>query len=135
MQGTPVSMQLMPTYENCLEDVFGFLQERVEFARQRGVQWLAVDPGIGFGKSLEHNLNLMSPQGINKLMELGLPVLIGLSRKSFLKALAERSNSYPVFDSTQAEMQWRDQQSESWERSCVAAGARIIRTHVIKTFT
>ncbi len=134
MQGTPASMQMSPTYNNCTEDVFSFLKERVTFARQCGVQWLAVDPGIGFGKSLEHNLSLLSTEGINKLCELGLPVLIGLSRKSFLKALAERSNSYPVFDSPLEEMKWRDQQSEFWERSCIAAGARIIRTHVIKTF-
>ncbi|MBM3382561.1 MAG: dihydropteroate synthase [Betaproteobacteria bacterium] len=132
MQGTPSNMQRHPNYENCVDEVALFLQERIEFARNCGVHWVAVDPGIGFGKTLAHNLELLCPAALAKLNELGAPVLIGLSRKSFLKMLAEAQNALPLFASKEAEMQWRDQQSALWEENCVNWGARIIRTHVIK---
>lgn len=132
MQGTPSDMQRHPTYANCVDEVALFLRERMEFARSCGVQWVAVDPGIGFGKTLAHNLELLSPAALAKLNELGAPVLIGLSRKSFLKILAEAQNALPMFASKEAEMQWRDQQSALWEKNCVNWGARIIRTHIIK---
>ncbi|MEN9530058.1 MAG: hypothetical protein RI932_1931 [Pseudomonadota bacterium] len=132
MQGNPSTMQHNPAYANCLDDVTSFLQERMQFANACGVQWIAVDPGIGFGKTLEHNLQLMSAAGLQKLSLLGAPVLVGLSRKSFLKMLAKNENSLPEFSSDDEEMRWRDQQSALWETKCIAWGARIIRTHVIK---
>jgi dihydropteroate synthase len=133
MQGTPSTMQLNPEYEDCVDDVVSFLRERVQFAHNCGVKWLAVDPGIGFGKTLEHNLQLMSEAGLRRLADLGVPVLVGLSRKSFLKMLAEAEGKLPRFDSKEAEILWRDQQSERWESNCIKWGARIIRTHLIKS--
>ncbi|NBW82731.1 dihydropteroate synthase [bacterium] len=132
MQGEPHNMQANPTYENCVEEVSAFLEERANFARILGVQWCAIDPGIGFGKTLEHNLSLLSKEGLARLSASGTPVLIGLSRKSFLKNLAERKGEYPLFHSLAAERKWRDEQSKLWEDACAEWGARIIRTHSIK---
>jgi dihydropteroate synthase len=84
MQGDPRSMQANPTYDDVVDDVKAFLAERLAFAVDSGVAeekiWL--DPGIGFGKTLEHNLELLRRLG--ELRELGRPLVIGTSRKSFL---------------------------------------------------
>jgi dihydropteroate synthase len=87
MQGTPRTMQESPTYDDVVDDVRAFLAERIETAVAAGVDrskvW--VDPGIGFGKTLDHNLELIKRLG--ELRELGCPVLLGASRKSFLGKL------------------------------------------------
>ncbi|HXV04626.1 MAG TPA: dihydropteroate synthase [Solirubrobacterales bacterium] len=84
MQGDPRTMQEHPTYDDVVEDVKAFLAERLEAAVAAGVDeervWL--DPGIGFGKTLEHNLELLRRLG--ELRELGRPLVIGASRKSFI---------------------------------------------------
>jgi dihydropteroate synthase len=91
MQGTPRTMQENPTYGDVVEDVKAFLTDRLEFAVGRGVAEDAVwvDPGIGFGKTAEHNLELLRRLG--ELRSLGRPILIGTSRKSFLGALTGRA--------------------------------------------
>lgn len=132
MQGNPQTMQLSPNYTECVSDVCEFLKRRMTFAKSAGVSWLAVDPGIGFGKTLDDNLALLSVHGMSQLTALGEPVLIGLSRKSFLKTLAERTQTLPHFANQHEELCWRDQQSDVWEKRCVSLGARIIRTHAIK---
>jgi dihydropteroate synthase len=132
MQGSPKTMQINPEYENCIEDVAGFLDDRLQYARTSGVRWCAIDPGIGFGKSLDHNLALMSTEGLARLGKSGVPVLIGLSRKSFLVKVAEREERFPVFKSQDEELLWRDQESGVWEKLCAGRGARIIRTHKMK---
>jgi dihydropteroate synthase len=87
MPGTPRTMQDNPTYGDVVDDVKAFLAERVEAAVAAGVAeeriWL--DPGIGFGKTLEHNLELLRRLG--ELRELGRPLVIGTSRKSFIGAV------------------------------------------------
>ena len=84
MQGDPRSMQQNPTYEDVVDDVKAFLAERLRVAVDAGVEeekiWL--DPGIGFGKTLEHNLELLRRLG--ELQELGRPLVVGASRKSFI---------------------------------------------------
>lgn len=132
MQGSPATMQVQPEYSNCLDEVWAFLQSRLDFANSCGVHWCAVDPGIGFGKLLEHNLQLLSDQSFARMKELGAPLLIGLSRKSFLKLLAEQNGGLPVFPDAEAELYWRDQQSAHWEHKSAQWGASIIRTHTIK---
>jgi dihydropteroate synthase len=82
MQGTPRTMQLNPTYTNVVEEVFEFLRERIQIARQRGVSSLVVDVGIGFGKTLEHNLELL--RHLDRFATLGVPIMLGISRKRFL---------------------------------------------------
>jgi len=132
MQGDPQSMQDHPRYNDCVEEVAGFLEERLKDATGLGVRWCALDPGIGFGKNLEHNLSLLSEAGMRRLVQIGAPVLIGLSRKSFLKKLAERDGVLASFSNANEELNWRDQQSHAWERLCEQRGARIIRTHKMK---
>ncbi len=84
MQGTPRSMQCDPHYEDVVTDIGRFLAERAERARDAGVsaEAICLDPGIGFGKTLEHNLEILRRLG--ELAELGYPLLIGTSRKSFI---------------------------------------------------
>lgn len=84
MPGNPRTMQDDPTYDDVVDDVKAFLAERMEFATGQGIDeeriWL--DPGIGFGKTLEHNLELLRRLG--ELRELGRPLVVGTSRKSFI---------------------------------------------------
>ena len=93
MQGTPRTMQESPRYDDLVADVKSFLAERVEFAVSRGVaeERIWVDPGIGFGKTAEHNLELLRRLG--ELRDLGRPILVGTSRKSFLGKLTGRDVS------------------------------------------
>jgi dihydropteroate synthase len=87
MQGTPATMQKNPVYTNVVEQVRQFLLERAAAANQAGVQdeQIILDPGIGFGKTLDHNIELM--KNLHRFTDTGYPVLLGASRKRFLKAL------------------------------------------------
>jgi dihydropteroate synthase len=90
MQGTPRTMQENPTYEDVVDDVKAFLAERIEFATSEGIaeERIWVDPGIGFGKTVGHNLELLDRLG--ELRELGRPVVVGTSRKRFIGTLTGR---------------------------------------------
>ena len=87
MQGSPESMQKNPFYEDVISDVCNFFQERLNSFEEHGIsaEQIAFDPGIGFGKSLKHNIELMSQ--LNKFNIFQRPVLIGASRKSFIEKL------------------------------------------------
>ncbi len=87
MQGKPQTMQKNPQYRDVLEEVKGFLFSRVHYALAAGVrsEQIIVDPGIGFGKDLRHNLKLL--QGLPALTSLGWPLLVGPSRKTFIGTL------------------------------------------------
>ena len=92
MQGEPRTMQTAPHYDDVMSDVLGFLEERMAFAIERGIreERICVDPGIGFGKTPDQNLELIRRLG--ELMALGRPVLVGVSRKSTLgKVLGDPS--------------------------------------------
>jgi dihydropteroate synthase len=84
MQGEPRTMQVDPRYDDVVSEVASFLEERLRFAVASGVREdrICLDPGIGFGKTLEHNLELM--RRLDVLLALGRPLLVGLSRKSSL---------------------------------------------------
>lgn len=118
MQGEPATMQRAPTYRDVLAEVTDFLNERVAACLERGIarDRLSVDPGFGFGKTLEHNLTLL--RGLPELVAgTGLPVLAGLSRKSMLAGITGR----PV-----------DQRlagSLALAFAALEGGARIIRCH------
>jgi dihydropteroate synthase len=90
MLGTPQTMQKSPRYDDVVSNVWNFLEERMEFAVERGVasEQICLDPGIGFGKTDEHNLALL--RGIPALAAAGRPVLIGASRKSFIGRMTGR---------------------------------------------
>jgi dihydropteroate synthase len=90
MLGTPRTMQEHPSYVDVVDDVRAFLTERIEFAISEGVaeDRIWIDPGIGFGKTLGHNLELL--RRLDELGELGRPIVIGASRKSFIGKLTGR---------------------------------------------
>ena len=90
MLGTPRTMQLDPRYDDVVGEVKAFLEERMSFAIANGIAEarIMLDPGIGFGKTLEHNLELLRRLG--ELVELGRPLVIGTSRKSFLGKITGR---------------------------------------------
>lgn len=93
MQGTPQNMQLNPIYNNVVEDVFKYLDDRVKACVSAGIDKtkVVVDPGIGFGKSVSDNLQLIN--NIDKFHDLGCPVLLGASRKSFIAALSQNEGA------------------------------------------
>ncbi len=118
MKGRPRTMQVAPRYRDVVAEVTAFLRERVAFAVNSGVaaERIVVDPGIGFGKDLDHNLELLRRLGT--LASLGRPVLVGLSRKAFLGRLQETEGS-----------QSRLEGSLAGAAAAVLAGADMVRVH------
>jgi dihydropteroate synthase len=94
MLGEPRTMQQDPRYDDVVDDVRAFLEARVEFVVGEGVreERILVDPGIGFGKTLEHNLELL--RRLDEIAAIGFPVVIGTSRKSFLGRLTGRDDPH-----------------------------------------
>ncbi|OJW44535.1 MAG: dihydropteroate synthase [Thiobacillus sp. 65-1059] len=117
MQGEPQSMQHAPRYADVVEDVKRFLQDRVQVCEAAGIsrERLVIDPGFGFGKTLEHNLALLKQ--LRCLAETGVPVLAGMSRKSMLGALTGRAVDGREFAGVAAHL------------AAVARGARLLRVH------
>ncbi|MBW3531456.1 dihydropteroate synthase [Shewanella sp. NKUCC06_TVS] len=117
MQGEPQSMQFAPTYHNVIEEVSAFLTERIEACLRAGIprELLILDPGFGFGKSLEHNYELLAK--LDCFAQFDLPILIGLSRKSMIGNLLAKPTSERLAGSLACAM--------------IAAqkGAHIIRVH------
>ena len=120
MQGTPETMQMNPHYDDAVASVRRFLEERMAFALSHGVamEQMALDPGIGFGKTDEHNLALL--KGIPALTALGRPVLIGVSRKSFIGRILNRESGE------------RQAGSLALAAFSVVHGAHILRVHDVK---
>jgi len=118
MQGTPRTMQSNPDYDDVVAEVRDFLVGRAELAVDRGVDrsQIAIDPGIGFGKTLEHNLELLTH--LEVFVKAGYPVLIGTSRKSFLGLLT--GETMP---------ERRDLATAATTALAVAAGVFVIRVH------
>ncbi|MDA8277421.1 MAG: dihydropteroate synthase [Actinomycetota bacterium] len=85
MKGTPTNMQKNPTYEDVVDEVLSYLDKKVAIARRLGIEEIYVDPGIGFGKTMDHNLQLLA--ALPRFTNLGAPVYIGTSRKGFLGKL------------------------------------------------
>jgi dihydropteroate synthase len=94
MLGDPRTMQVDPRYDDVVSEVKAFLEERAAFAVSEGVapERIALDPGIGFGKTVEHNLELL--RRLDEIVALGFPVLVGTSRKGFLGRLAGREDPH-----------------------------------------
>ena len=94
MQGEPRTMQADPRYDDVVDDIKAFLSDRVAFAIREGIaeDRIAVDPGIGFGKTIEHNLELL--RRLDEIAALGFEVVIGTSRKSFLGKLTGRDDPH-----------------------------------------
>ncbi len=118
MKGSPMHMQSAPEYEDVLPEVSAFLLDRVEACGRAGIgrERLLLDPGFGFGKTVEHNLALLA--GLDRLVDTGLPVLVGLSRKSLIGKLLD-----------DAPVNRRLYGSVSLAVLAAAKGAKLLRVH------
>ena len=92
-QGIPKNMQNHPRYENELLDIYDFFEKKIKFLRSIGIKHskIIIDPGIGFGKNLKHNMNLIS--NISIFHSLGFPILVGNSRKRFIKEISGKNDT------------------------------------------
>jgi dihydropteroate synthase len=120
MQGTPRTMQAEPRYDDVLQEVKDFLAAQIHGAMAAGVERenIIVDPGIGFGKTLAHNLTLL--RGLPALAALGQPLLVGASRKAFIGKLLGAEPGERLEGSLAAAV------------AAVLSGAHIIRVHDVK---
>lgn len=120
MQGQPSDMQKSPCYIDVVDEVMGFLQQRLEAALTAGVSKhrLVIDPGFGFGKTLEHNLQLL--HYLDNFKKFDLPILVGLSRKSMLGAITGNEVGQRVHESVAAAL------------LAAVKGAKILRVHDVK---
>lgn len=121
MQGTPKTMQLAPAYADVVHEVRDYLGERARIARAAGIaeDRIVIDPGFGFGKTLEHNLEML--RRLREFTDLGYPVLVGTSRKSMLGALL---GGAPPQDRTEG--------TAATVALAVANGASIVRVHDVR---
>ena len=92
-KGTPENMQNNPNYKNVLLDIYDFFEKKIKFLRSIGIKHnnIIIDPGIGFGKKLKHNMNLIT--NITIFHSLGFPILVGNSRKKFIKELSGKNDT------------------------------------------
>jgi len=117
IKGTPKNMQKNPVYEDLFSEVIGFLRQRINRAKQAGVEEekIIIDPGIGFGKTVDHNLELI--RDLWRLRSLGRPILLGPSNKSFIGAVL------------QVEKEERFEGTAASVVAGILAGADILRVH------
>ena len=121
MQGTPKDMQIKPSYHNVLLDIYDFFENKLKYLRKEGIKHnnIILDPGIGFGKNLKHNITLLKK--ISIFHSLGLPIMLGLSRKRFIKDISIENDTKERIGGTVS--------------SCIQAylqGVQILRVHDIK---
>lgn len=120
MQGTPGDMQINPHYDDVIADICGFFTERIAWLTAHGVDKarIIIDPGIGFGKTVEHNLTIL--RNISAFKQLGCPVLVGHSRKSFIGKTLD------------LDIGGRDCATAILSFHCVRQGADILRVHDVE---
>jgi dihydropteroate synthase len=120
MQGTPQTMQMDPHYGDVVQEVKDFLAAQVRFAEESGIapESIIIDPGIGFGKRIEHNLCLLNR--LSELSSLGYPLLVGASRKAFIGKILDVTADERMEGSLAAAV------------AAVLAGTNIIRAHDVK---
>ena len=121
MQGTPKNMQIKPKYKNVLLDIYDFFETKLKYLRKQGIKHnnIILDPGIGFGKNLKHNITLI--KNISIFHSLGLPIMLGLSRKRFIKDISKENDTKNRIGGTIS--------------SCIQAylqGVQILRVHDVQ---
>lgn len=128
MQGTPETMQANPYYQDVMGDLKNFFEERLKSAQKAGIseERMILDPGIGFGKTLEHNVEIL--RRLAELKSLGRPLLVGASRKMFIGRLLAQSPSPLVGEGT-VPPEDRLEGSIAAHLSAVAHGAAGLRVH------
>jgi dihydropteroate synthase len=121
MQGTPRTMQIEPHYRSLLSEIIAFLEERIQYACIAGVipDQIIVDPGVGFGKTVEHNLLIV--KHLDLLAAFGRPILLGVSRKAFIGDVLDKKVT--------------EREPGSWATVCagIMKGAHIVRVHEVAT--
>ncbi len=130
MKGTPINMQKSPVYDNLIQEIKAFLQDAIDRAEKSNIlkSNIIIDPGLGFGKTLEHNLLLL--KNLNELESLDHPILIGASRKAFIRNLLKENKEKDIKpDSPIVEIG-----SQAAVAASIMNGAHIVRVHdVINT--
>ncbi|MEC7100049.1 MAG: dihydropteroate synthase [Pseudomonadota bacterium] len=121
MQGTPKNMQIKPKYKNVLLDIYDFFETKLKYLRKHGIKHnnIILDPGIGFGKNLKHNITLI--KNISIFHSFGLPIMLGLSRKRFIKDISKENDTKNRIGGTIS--------------SCIQAylqGVQILRVHDVQ---
>ena len=117
MQGTPDTMQLNPKYKNVLLDIYDYFEKNIDMNFKD--KKIILDPGIGFGKNLKHNLTLISK--ISLFHSLGFPILVGTSRKKFINQISEKYDSKDRTGGTIASVLF-----------LLSQGVQIFRVHNVK---
>jgi len=128
MKGTPETMQVDPNYDDLMFEITNYLESRAAFAMEKGIQksHIILDPGIGFGKTVEHNLVLINH--LEKITALGYPVLMGPSRKTFIQTILTQKEQAPIGpDHVKTEYGTLAAVAVS-----ILRGAHIIRVHDVK---
>lgn len=118
MKGIPSNMQLSPDYDNVVQQVLQYLMHKVKYCEEAGIKDIIVDPGFGFGKSLEHNYELLRSLDVFQLLE--KPVLVGISRKSMI---------YKALDSTPEAVLAGTTAAHMW---ALQKGAKVFRVHDVE---
>ena len=123
-QGTPENMQNNPRYKNELLDIYDFFDKKIKFLRSKGIKHnnIMIDPGIGFGKNLKHNMSLI--RSVSIFHTLGFPILLGLSRKKFIKDLSGKNDTRDRVGGTVASSLYSMMQ-----------GVQILRIHDVNELT
>lgn len=130
MKGTPKTMQVNPQYDDLMGEIMDYLESRINVALAAGIKKdkIILDPGIGFGKNINHNLILI--KHLKTIQKLGYPVLMGPSRKSFIQKILSDSRGKTV----QANDLEAEQGTMAAATACLMNGAQIVRVHDVKTF-
>jgi dihydropteroate synthase len=125
MLGSPRTMQVDPKYDNVVDDITAFLADAVDRATRQGIdrRLIVVDPGIGFGKTVEHNLALV--RHLDRLEALDAPILIGLSRKAFIRRILKK----PTEEDVSPDREDVEIGTQAAQAAAVMAGAHIVRAH------
>ena len=122
MKGTPKTMQTAPVYDDLMGEITAFLENQIQYAVEKGIhrQKIIVDPGIGFGKTMEHNLQIIKQ--VHLLEPLGVPILIGSSRKAFIRKLLGKGDIHPQATAVETGTQ-------ATVSAAALGGAHIVRVH------
>ncbi len=118
MQGKPETMQAAPSYQNVVKDLLDYFDQRVHLARKAGITQLIIDPGFGFGKTVEQNYQLLNQLSLFRLLE--VPMLVGLSRKSMIYKVLGTSPDQALNGTTALHM------------VALQQGAQLLRAHDVK---
>lgn len=127
MQGTPQTMQENPVYSDVVAEVKAFLEKQAALIKKSGASDVLVDPGIGFGKTLEHNLALLGR--LDEFAALGYPLCVGVSRKSFIGKLTDDDRLAPDRQDRPLAAQNRLEGTLAAVAACVLNGASVLRVH------